>query len=259
VLNEITCARLIDEGVDILSISFAGATREMHESLRLGSTFDTLCATVEALAKACRARNSALRLELHFLMMRSNIHELPAFVRLAKSLGAHQVVATNVAYTPTTEIEAMRVFANAPELVHQDWVAEAAEEAQRIKIDFNAYPLKMDTNVLECDAKPTETAFVNHRGEVTPCVYLGIPVRDQAPRVFEGKDCAYAPTSFGNVRDGLIEAMQGRARREFVKPFRVRKSAALTALTFALDGGDEVLKLPQPPAPCRACPKMYGV
>lgn len=260
VLNELTYARLLDEGVDILSISFAGATCETHDALRTGSSFDTLCATVEQLAKACRAQQSKLQLELHFLMMRSNIHELPAFVQLAKALGAHQVVATNVAYTPTPEIEAMRVFADAPELTHQDWVAQAAEEAQRNKIVFNAYPLKMDTNVLECDAKPTEMAFVNHRGDVSPCVYLGIPVRDQAPRVFDGKDCAFTPTSFGNVRDGLIDVMQGRARREFIKSFRARKKAGLTALTFALEAGDtEAFKLPPPPMVCRACPKMYGV
>lgn len=259
VLNEANGKRLLDEGVDILSISFAGATRATHEALRVGSKFDALCATVAWLAKERTARRHKLLLELHFLMMRSNLHELPAFIELAKSLGVDQVVATNLAYTPTLEMEAWRVFANSPELIYQDSVAEAAEKAQRLKIKFTAYPLKLDTNVLECDAKPTDIAFVNHRGEVAPCVYLGIPVRDQAPRIFEGKDCAFAPTSFGNVRDGLIQAMQSRERREFVKPFRVRKNTALTVLTFALDGGDELLKLPAPPVPCRACPKMYGV
>jgi MoaA/NifB/PqqE/SkfB family radical SAM enzyme len=260
VLNEKNCARVLDEGVDILSVSFAGATREMHESLRVGSSFDALCATVAWLAKERDARRSTLNLELHFLMMRSNIHELPAFVRLAQALGANQIVATNLAYTPTLEMDAWRVFADSPELIHQDAVAEAIDEAQRLKIEFNAYPLKLNTNVLECDAKPTNTAFVNHRGDVSPCVYLGMPVRDQAPRVFEGKDHALLPMTFGNVRDGLIEAMQSRERREFIKPIRARKKAGLTALTFALEAGDpESFKLPPPPVACRACPKMYGV
>jgi len=259
-LDEATCARLLDANIDLLSISFAGATREIHEALRGGSRFDTLCANVARLAQMRTARKNKLWLELHFLMMRANIHELPAFVRLAKSLGADEVVATNVAYTPTREIEATRVFANAPDLTHQDWVAEATDETQRLKLKFNAYPLKLDANVLECDAKPTTTAFINHRGEVAPCVYLGIPVRQLAPRVFEGQACAFAPVSFGNVRDGLLAAMQGEPRKIFLQPIRQRRSAALLALAVASDETDQPLvRIPDPPAPCRFCPKMYGV
>lgn len=258
-LDDTNCARLVDEGIDLLSISFAGATRETHDAWRVGSSFDKLAANVTRLVNARNARKSKLQIELHFLMMRANLRELPAFVRLAKSLGADQVVATNVAYTPTREIEALRVFANAPDLAHQDLVAEAAEIAQEIKIKFNAYPLKMDPHVLECDAKPTEIAFVNHRGEVTPCVYLGIPVRARAPRVFDGADCAFAPVSFGNVRDGLVAVMQSQARAQFVQPIRKRKSAALLALAVASDETDSLIQIPAPPAPCRACPKMFGV
>ncbi len=259
-LDEETCVRLLDEKIDLLSISFAGATRETHEALRVGSSFDKLCANVTRLTQMRTARKNKLRLELHFLMMRANLHELPAFVQLAKSLGADEVVATNVAYTPTREIEATRVFANTPDLAHQDWVAEANDQAQRVKLKFNAYPLKLDPNVLECDAKPTTTAFVNHRGEVAPCVYLGIPVHNLAPRVFEGQTCAFAPVSFGNVRDGLIEAMLGEARKNFVQPIRQRRSAALLALAVASDETDkQLVRIPEPPAPCRYCPKMYGV
>lgn len=259
-LDDATCARLLDEGVNILSISFAGATRVTHESLRIGSQFDALTANVARLAHLRAARKSVLRLELHFLMLRANIHELPAFVSLAKALGADEVVATNVAYTPTREIESSRVFAAVPDLQHQDWVAEAADQAKRARIKFNAYPLKLDAPVLECDAKPTETAFVNHRGEVAPCVYLGLPVREPAPRVFDGQDRAFAPVSFGNVRDGLVEVMLGRARNEFIEPLRQRRSAALIALAVAAeDTAEPLVHIPSPPVSCESCPKMYGV
>ncbi|MEW5721403.1 MAG: radical SAM protein, partial [Chloroflexota bacterium] len=188
-LDETNGARLLDEGVDILSISFSGATPATHEASRVGSNFRELAANVERIARLKKDRGlAAPTIELHFLMLRANLHELPDFARLATSLGADEVVATNVAYAPTREIEAQRVFAESPDPRHVALVAEAEREAKRLGVAFRAYPLTMDQNILECDAQPTETAFVNHLGQVTPCVYLGLPVQGSAPRVFQGQD-----------------------------------------------------------------------
>jgi len=43
-------------------------------------------------------------------MMRPNMSELLAFVQLAASLGADEVVATNLTYAFTPELDALRVF-----------------------------------------------------------------------------------------------------------------------------------------------------
>ncbi|MCI0477611.1 MAG: radical SAM protein, partial [Anaerolineales bacterium] len=192
-LDETNSARLLDAGVDILSISFAGATPTTHESLRVGSDFQKLAANVERVARLKKERAAAVIasgakpcpersrrespnreseiassqktllamtlpiIELHFLMMQSNVHELPEFVRLAASLGADEVVATNVAYAPTREIEALRVFAESPNPRHRALIVEAEREARRGGIKFRAYPVVMEPNILECDAQPTET------------------------------------------------------------------------------------------------------
>jgi MoaA/NifB/PqqE/SkfB family radical SAM enzyme len=260
-LDETNSARLLDEGVDILSISFAGATPATHESLRVSSDFQKLIANVECVARLKGGRGqAALLLELHFLMMQSNLHELAAFVRLAASLGADEVVATNVAYSPTREIEAMRVFAESPDPQHVALVADAENEAKRAGITFRAYPLTMDQNVLECDAKPTEIAFVNHLGQVAPCAYLGLPVREIAPRIFDGRDHSVAPLNFGNVCSGLVAALQSAERAKFAGAFHARKAFAYSALALsAASGMGEPLHLPDPPPACRCCYKFYGV
>jgi MoaA/NifB/PqqE/SkfB family radical SAM enzyme len=260
-LDEEKGQRLLDEGINILSISFAGASKSTHESLRVGSDFLKLATNVERLSKQrANFQNSSLKLELFFLMMRPNIHELPAFVRLAASLGADEVAATNVAYAPTPEIESRGVFAATPDPEYQAIVAESEQEAGRLGLQLRVYPLTMDDNILECDAKPTEMAFINHLGAVTPCVYLGLPVKDSAPRFFQGKNYPVSPVSFGNVRAGLIEALQGQSRATFVAPFRARKAFAYSALAFsAASGMGQDMRLPDPPPPCRHCYKLYGV
>jgi MoaA/NifB/PqqE/SkfB family radical SAM enzyme len=287
-LDETNGARLLDAGIDILSISFAGATPTTHEALRVGSDFRKLAANVERIARlkkeraasviASEAKQSPSRdseiassqkmplaatpplLELHFLMLRDNIHELPEFVRLAASLGADEIVATNVVYAPTREIEAQRVFAESPEPQHLALVAEAEREAKRLGVTFRAYPLTMDYNILECDAQPTETAYVNHLGQVTPCVYLGLPTREMAPRIFQGEEHPVARVHLGNICLGLLEAMQGAERAQFIGAFRARKAFAYSALALsAASGASEQTELPAPPPACRFCYKMYGV
>jgi MoaA/NifB/PqqE/SkfB family radical SAM enzyme len=260
-LDETNGARLLDAGVDILSISFAGATPATHEALRVGSDFRKLAANVERVARLKKERRlAAPTIELHFLMLHANIHELPDFVQFAASLGADQVVATNVAYAPTREIEAQRVFAESPEPRHRAFVVDAEREAKRLGITFHAYPLAMDQNILECDAQPSETAYVNHLGQVSPCVYLGLPIKDRAPRFFQGQDRSVASVNFGNSCLDLIAALQGAERAEFVGAFRSRKAFAYSALAlFVASGARDAMRLPDPPPACRACYKLYGI
>lgn len=265
--------RILAEGVDLLSVSFAGASAAMHQSLRVGSDFERLVANVCRLTErramgrreavplplhlAGRREAMPLHLELHYLMMRPNIAELPAFVRLAAELGADEVVATNLTYAFTPELDALRVFGPVPDPAHLALVAEAEAEAARLGIKFRAYPLMTSDAVMVCDAQPVETAFINCRGQVTPCVYLGMPVAKSAPRYFEGVDRPLAPVSFGDVRDGLLAAWEGRPRNAFCAAFQQRKARARTSLLFAVAEG-EPAPMPAPPEPCQHCYKMLG-
>jgi MoaA/NifB/PqqE/SkfB family radical SAM enzyme len=250
--------RILAEGVDLLSVSFAGASAAVHQSLRVGSDFERLAANVRRLTERRAAvPGSSLHLELHYLMMRPNMAELPAFVRLADSLAANEVVATNLTYAFTPGLDALRVFGPSPDPAHLALIAEAEREAAGLGIKFRAYPLTASDAVLACDARPTETAFINCRGQVTPCVYLGMPVVKSAPRYFEGVDRPLAAVSFGDVRDGLLAAWEGPARRAFCGAFQQRKTSARTSLLFAVADGAQA-PLPPPPEPCQFCYKLLG-
>jgi len=258
-LTEENVARILAEGVDLLSVSFAGASAGVHQSLRIGSNFEGLVANVRRLTERRAAvPGASLHLELHYLMMRPNMHELPAFVRLAADLGADEAVATNLTYAFTPELDNLRVFGPSPEPAHLALVAEAEREAARLGIKFRAYPLTASDAVMACDAQPTETAFINSLGQVTPCVYLGMPVIKPAPRYFEGADRPLTPLSFGDVRDGLLAAWEGRPRKAFCAAFQRRKTSAHASLLFAVAEG-ELPAMPPPPEPCQHCYKMLGV
>jgi MoaA/NifB/PqqE/SkfB family radical SAM enzyme len=73
--------KLIREGVDIIAISIAGASRRTHESIRCRSDFDTLVDNIRILSGSkARLRSKTPNLILSFLMTKTNIEELPRAV-----------------------------------------------------------------------------------------------------------------------------------------------------------------------------------
>jgi MoaA/NifB/PqqE/SkfB family radical SAM enzyme len=253
--------KLVDTGVDMISVSFAGTAAAVHESLRTHSKFADLCRNFESLANLKKQKGCTKPwLELHFLMTRANMSEFPSLVELASSLGADEIVATNLAYSPSLELDHKHVFGDPPSAEDLELIALAKETAERLKIPLRVYPLQMEPNTLVCDADPVNTVYINHRGDVTPCVYLGLTVQGQVPRFYQGEARPFDTMSFGNVCTGLKQVLQGKERGSFIEPFQRRNAImnplALFTYMVGREDGDE---LPPPPVPCQFCYKMLGI
>jgi len=253
--------RLLDMGVNLISVSFAGTVASVHESLRTNSEFSQLCKNFEGLANL-KKQNGVDNpwLELHFLMTRANLSEFPSLIELAASLGADEVVATNLTYSPSLVLDRMHVFGEQPLPQDIAVIDQAKVIAERLNIPLRIYPLQVEPQTLVCDADPFNTVYINHRGEVTPCVYLGLTVQGQIPRFYQGESHPFNTVSFGNVSTGLEQALQGEERKTFIEAFKHRDigSSPLAMFTYlAGETGEDELSLP--PAACQYCYKMLGV
>ncbi len=253
--------RLLDLGVDMISVSFAGTAASVHESLRTNSEFSKLCKNFESLAKLKKQYGSDKPwLELHFLMTRANLNEFPSLVELAASLGADEVVATNLTYSPSMALDHKHVFGEQPLSEDIEIIDQAQRNAERLNIPLRVYPLQTEPQTLVCDADPINTVYINHRGEVTPCVYLGLTVQGQVPRYYQGESHPFDTVSFGNVSTGLEQALKGEEREVFVSAFKQRNVSNIPLAMFAyLTEQTENDKLSLPPAPCQHCYKMLGI
>ena len=253
--------RLVDMAVDMISVSFAGTAAPAHESLRTNSEFSQLCKNFENLANL-KKKNGVKNpwLELHFLMTRENMDDFPPLVELAASLGADEVVATNLTYSPNLALDQKHVFGEKPLPEDVEIISQAQENAARLNIPLRIYPLQVEPNTMVCDADPVNTVYVNHRGEVTPCVYLGLTVQGQIPRYYQGEPHPFGTISFGNVCGGFTGALQGEEREKFVSAFKRRNVGKSPLAVFThLAGETNDDELPLPPAPCQHCYKMLGV
>jgi radical SAM protein with 4Fe4S-binding SPASM domain len=80
---------LIEAGLDELNVSFDAGKKVTFEHIRRGAKWDTVVGNLKSLRDQKVARKlSRPRLHLSFVMMRSNIQELPQFVELAAELDA---------------------------------------------------------------------------------------------------------------------------------------------------------------------------
>lgn len=258
-LDDYARRQVLDIGVELLSISFAGARRETHSGLRTRSDWENLLRNVEQMAELKAQENSPHPwLEIHFLMNAGNLGELPDLVRLAAKLGADEVVATNLTYTPTLELDDFRAFGrDLPGAT--DITREARRVAENCGMRLTLYPLEFEDQVLVCDARPHKTTFINQQGEVTPCVLLGLNLHGDIPRYYFGEAQPVPPVSFGSVCQGLPQVMEGPERRAFIEPFLRREAAAHPLASFAYLLEQQQPDLPDPPEPCRHCYKLLGV
>ncbi|WP_258359565.1 radical SAM/SPASM domain-containing protein [Moorella sulfitireducens (nom. illeg.)] len=248
--------RLVEMQSDLLGLSVAGGTPFTHAALRSGSNLKRLLSNISRLADIKQKRGSPLpKIICSYLMTRRNLHELPAFVELAAGAGADEVVATNLDFTLSPEMEELRVFACSGDVVPEDYllaVQAAEEQAGRLGLSLRVYPLQFNPNVMVCDARPLKYIFVNSHGEVAPCVYLGLPYKGVVPRYFCRQEAPFTPFNYGKITEGLTRVIKNKTSREFKQPFRHR---LYLTNPFLLDN----LEVPAPPPPCTNCYKLYGL
>lgn len=281
-----TNALLLDEsaakeacriGLDLVAISVAGALGETNDSLRAGSHLEPICANISYLCKL----KPRPKVHLVMQMMRPNIEELPELVTLAARLGVDEVIAPNLDYTPTEEVDALRAFNRSGDHNCTELTEEATRRGRELGIKVHLYPLSPRDDVLVCDADPVHNVWISVSGEVAPCPYLALPCRGQIPRLFWGKKEDLARFSFGNVLEGLDRVLNGQAARSFREAFSrrlladrlgtmtdVNSSSLPRVSSTSVDFFESLAQMTRrerssalPPAPdiCPTCYKLYGL
>jgi len=93
---------ILDSGLTDISVSVDGVRRETYERIRTGGKWDKLIANLELMQRKKAERDAIWpRLTFVFVAMRSNLAELPDFVRFAKKYGGVAVHVLRMLPSPT--------------------------------------------------------------------------------------------------------------------------------------------------------------
>jgi MoaA/NifB/PqqE/SkfB family radical SAM enzyme len=223
VLSERRAEQCVASGLARIHVSIDGATAAVYERIRLRARFAKVVRNVRRLVEArerAGARNPALYLVA--VVMRCNLHELPALVELAHELGAAQLSVQHLChdYGESTLPERYRPM--------REFFAEQAlsgEDGQNVRACFEtararAQALGMELRLpnLEPERRsnhgagrcdwPWRGAYLSYRGEAMPCCMVSTPDRvSLGDMVRDGVDAIWHGAAYERFRRDLRSAM----------------------------------------------------
>ncbi len=252
---------LIDAGLEFIGFSFSGGSANIHNRIRVNSDFAKLRNTLGRFSKMIvKAGSKIPRIHIVYLMLKDNIHEVPAVLDIAHETGIPQVNLINIIQVTDGAQDAQRVFSCDGGNPYNQTLLEAQEKARRMKIDLNI-PLIEADEVDVCNENPLHNVYISSEGEVSPCVFLNPPVASPLRRIFCGKEHYVEKLSFGNIfRQPFEEIWDGPEYRAFRDKFAARREK-MREIFRALEERRLVRddRLPDPPPHCRTCHEILGI
>jgi radical SAM protein with 4Fe4S-binding SPASM domain len=237
ILNERNAARLIESGMQNLTISIDGLKPETFDAIRVGASFTKVTENLCSLTRIARQTNAPLQLGIAFTIQEQNAEELHLIVPWLVKIGAGTLhlkqlnVVSNredwqrsflkYAVSPGSQGASTQGTARLRQLESQVLaVRQEAEKAGIRVLIHSELPLTHKRQGRHCLAAPLNAVYFSYDGRVAPCCHFGHHVS----RYFDGE---YHPPSslfYGNIQSQeLTEIWNDPEFRSFRQGFRDQK------------------------------------
>lgn len=246
--------RCVTCGLAALSVSIDGASREVYQAIRRKASFDKVVRNLDRLMRARAEHRSRLEVRGVMVLMRSNLDELPALVRLLHAHGVPELLVQRLSndleqaalapgYIPIRDYvrdaqlrsedleHAQVVFDDARTLaatlglrLHLPRLAPKTQAPASSSASVSASAAAAADAAAPRCRWPWEQLYVTAAGELLPCCMVATADR----------------ASFGNVFDGTSDGLRRRWHSEEAQAFR------------------RALASDSPPEVCRGCALYRG-
>jgi radical SAM protein with 4Fe4S-binding SPASM domain len=203
----------VESGLATLHVSLDAATPALYERIRRGAHFSKVIRNLRRVMAARRALQSPLHVRVVTVLMRQNLHELPAVVRLASAEGVDDVFVQYLChdfeepsllheYRPMREFVLEQALDGVPPETLARAFGQARTAAVQCGVNLRLPPLERRAApvvIPRCDW-PWRGAYVSYRGDAMPCCMVSTPDR----------------INFGNMLEhGVAEVWSGAAYQRF--------------------------------------------
>ncbi|MCX8135651.1 SPASM domain-containing protein [Pyrobaculum aerophilum] len=231
--------------MDVVAITFAGATAATHNRIRVGNEFDVVLYNLREFVKIAKDIRTKTKIIAIYMMLRDTIEELPKFIELMAEIGVDEINLSNLTYIPNPSLWELKAYSEMfiePQKRLTEILKKSKDIAKERGIVIR-HRLFTPMEYPECPEAPTKTLYIGVDGDIYPCVYLSLA---GFPRCFERKCHKIPLVSFGNLKtERLGDIIRMKAYIEFVQRFEMRKRAEFI--------------LPDPPEPCKKCYRLYWI
>lgn len=132
-----------------------------------------------------RRKHNAVHLEIHlaYLMLASNVEAVRGLPKLMEDWGLHAVVVSTMDYIPSPEMEHEAFAPHEREKIEAARLVleEVGAEVRTAGRDFYA-SLPAPEPAPCCRERAHRTLYADASGEISPCVYLNVPIDAEQPR-----------------------------------------------------------------------------
>ncbi len=250
-LDEDMARALIDSGLDNLWISLDGARPESFADVRLGAELPRVIENVKRLRRMRRGGHFGKpEIDIAFVAMKRNIHELPDVLKLARQLDARQFKMSHVlpyteelrdqilyarslrdpAYMPSPRIPRLSL----PRLEFNDDTAGPLIEALRSGFTVNLAGNNLGGSMDVCGFIESGSIAVGWDGTLAPC----LPLLHTHTHYFRAYQHAVKQHKLGNIND--VNLLDVWLEPEYVQYRERVHSFAFAPCTFC--GGCELLE-----------------
>ncbi|MGD8762778.1 MAG: radical SAM protein [Desulfobacteraceae bacterium] len=258
--------QILNAGLDWICISIDGATPDMYERIRIGSSFERVCENVSNIANMRTAKIP--KTMINFVLMDLNVHQVEDIVRLAGQLGVDQVnfkqcdVIRGEAgkghglfgFKETKEIHRLKKNLN-----------KARRLANKLNIQTTAFAFTPDERPV-CEQDPRDSMYIRFDGTVAPCINLALG----GPTTFLGKDVNMPSVHYGRLpEDDLMDIWNSSTCQLYRKRFAHRAQKHDEALVNPLFLSSKSFRknalqsakenMPEPPNGCNVCHYLYDI
>lgn len=216
-LNERRAERCVTSGLHYLHVSIDGATAQTYERIRVRSHFERVVANLERLVAIRKRLGSNLpRITLVVVIMKQNLHELPALVRFAHRWSLEKIFVQHLCHdfgeeSLPSHYHPMRDFVREETLLNDEpqrvayYFDAARRAAEELDIDLRLprtqpHPHPPGTPGPQRCNWPWSGTYISYSGYAMPCCMVSTPDR----------------VHFGNVVEQSVqETWQNSSYQEF--------------------------------------------
>ncbi|HYD80450.1 MAG TPA: radical SAM protein [Paucimonas sp.] len=224
ILSEERAEECVASGLRTIQVSLDGASAPVYESIRTRAHFSKVLRNLRRLTRAKERRESSLpEIRLVCVVMRANLAELPALVRLAHKEGIKSLSVQHLCHdfgesSLPPRYASMREFIDGQTLMHEDpervdwYFGEARAMAARFGVALRLPNVKPRGHPAgtpgrqRCDW-PWRGAYISYDGHAMPCCMVATPDRINFGNVAsEGVATVWNNDAYQDFRDRLDSA-----------------------------------------------------
>jgi radical SAM protein with 4Fe4S-binding SPASM domain len=175
-LKESQIEKIIESKIDIIAFSLAGINK--NDELRAGTKIEKIFDIINDLNKIkTRKKISNPKIHIAYMLLKSNFYEFEEIPEVFHNKKIDQVVISLLDFIPDPYIEKESIIPKA----EKDF-EELGKKALDIIVKGKKLNLSISFNIPHpfkkgeiCSERPLSSLFINSLGDVSPCVFTGIP------------------------------------------------------------------------------------